>query len=103
ARVTRSRRPPDAGAASVSCRAGAPCHRSRSRPAQRAQSRQSLHYQVNAMCDLMDELAQIVALIGKKQHEMCGNVAKGTHAKHSSYTGKITVSQNPPERTHRQR
>ena len=55
------------------------------------------------MRDLMKEFCGIVALVGKKQGEMRGNVAESPYAKHSSYIDQAAVAKDVPERRHRQR
>src|SRR5262245_27141352 len=59
--------------------------------------------QIDAMCDLVKELAEAVALIRKKQREMRGNVTERSDAENPAHIYQITVAKDPAERRHCER
>ena len=59
--------------------------------------------QIDAVGDFVHGLAEIEALVGKKQRQVRGDVAKGPYTEHAADVDQIAVAKNTPERRHRQR
>ena len=59
--------------------------------------------EIPAMRDLVGGLAEVVALVGEKQRQMRGDVAKGADAEHAADVDQVAVAQDAAERRHRQR
>ena len=59
--------------------------------------------EIPAMRDLISRLAEAVALVGEKQREMCGDIAKRSDAEHTPHIDQIAVARDAPEWRHRQR
>src|SRR5262245_42139765 len=58
---------------------------------------------IDAMRDLVKELAETVALIGKKQREVRGDIAERSDAEHAAHVDQIAVAKDSAKWRHRER